>query len=283
MEKYIPLDKSWIIRMGMLDIINNKKTIIEFLNKQKNLGDDLLALKRIAENWGTNNPLDVGESGTLYRFVQFVLWKLNKENKIIKRGTLLNREITNNPKIINLSLKELLNLDNRTSQWASASVLLGNKEEIENPPNKLSLTYEAINHWKNNSPWIPKYDKTLERQAKAFLNLLKTGSINFSPEHSEDYCFARAFNLLTAKEGEKLFPSIKSHETNRIAEMEKAIQQAEKNLQIDSKDHRVIQAVVMRQLSLKKSFSILNKNAVNKTWPQFWDFIDYSKTYLNYF
>lgn len=273
--RYTPLDKSWIIRMGLLDLVNSKKTILSFLNNQKNLSDDLLALKRVAENWSTNNPLDVGESGTLYRFVQFALWKLNKSNKVIKRGTLLSRNVCTNSDIINLPIKELLKIDNGTSQWASASVLLGNEERIANPPNKLKLTYEAVEHWKNNSPWISRQDKTIKRQAKAFINLIKTGTLNFIPEHSEDYCFARAFNLITPKEGERLFPSLAGHETNRLEEMEKAIKQAENNLPIDSKDHRVIQAVVMRQISLGKTFSVLHKEAVNKTWPQFWDFINY--------
>jgi hypothetical protein len=179
----------------------------------------------------------------------------------------------NNPEIINLPIKEILKLDNGTSQWASASVLLGSKEKIENSPNKLRLTYEAVKHWNHNETWKPRYDPTIERQAQAFLNLLKTKSLNFTPKHSEDYCFARAFDLITPDIGKKKFPSIIGHETNRITEMEKAISQAESNQAIDSKDHRVVQAIVMRQISKSKPYDIVNKNCVNKTWPQFWDFI----------
>jgi len=276
MEKYIPLDKSWIIRMGVLDLVNNKNEIISFLNNQDNLGDDLIALKRVAENWNSSLELDVGESGTLYRFIRFALWKLGKENKIIKRGTLVNRNITDDSKIVNLSLNELLKLDNGTSQWASASVLLGNTERVENPPTKLTLSYKAVEHWTNSKIWNPKSDKTIEKQARAFLDLLKTGKIDFIPEHSEDYCFARAFNLLDSKEGERRFPSLRGHETDRIVEMEKAIQQADNNIPVDSKDHRVIQAIAMRQREKGKNTVIVNKNVVNKTWPQFWDFLNRS-------
>ena len=105
MKNYIPLDKSWTIRMGILDIINSRDSIRHFLNNQETLGDDLIALKRVAENWNSNNPLDVGESGTLYRFIRFALWKSGKEREIIKKGTLKKRDICNNSEIINWPLK----------------------------------------------------------------------------------------------------------------------------------------------------------------------------------
>ena len=139
------------------------------------------------------------------------------------------------------------------------------------------MTHEAIEHWKNNKPWIPKYDKTIEKQAQAFINLIRMGTLEFAPKHSEDYCFARAFNLITPKEGEKRFPSIRGHETDRIEEMEKAIQQADNNHPVSSKDHRVIQAIVMRERAKGKNPIILHKEAVNKTWPQFWNFIKFIK------
>ena len=49
LQKYIPLDKSWIIRMGALDIINGSNDIKKNLDKQKDLGDDLIALKNISK------------------------------------------------------------------------------------------------------------------------------------------------------------------------------------------------------------------------------------------
>ena len=71
MKKFIPLDKSSIIGMGLLDIINGYKDIETFLGQQKILSENLLALKRASELWRTNEPIDVGESGTLYRLLQF--------------------------------------------------------------------------------------------------------------------------------------------------------------------------------------------------------------------
>ncbi len=275
---YIPLDKSWIIRMGILDITNGYEDIINFLKKQDWLGEDLLALLKVSMDWNTNNPLNVGESGTLYRFVKFALWKQGKEREIIKQGTLKDRKICDSQEIVNWPLEKLLDLDNGTSQWASASVLMGNKEKVKNLPNKLKLTYEAIEHWnlkrKNDLCWEPRYDETIERQAKAFFNFLKTDKMYFVPRHSEDYCFARAFGLITSKKGEEEFPSLIGHETNRIKEMEYALKEAKKYEHISSKDHRVVQAIAMKYMGEGIVLDIENPDSVNKSWPRFWGFLD---------
>jgi len=175
-EKYIPLDKSWIIRMGVLDIIHGYKDVQNFLKEQTNLGEDLLALKRAAKDWTSSKPLDVGESGTLCRLLRFASWKFDLNKKFITRGTLTRRKITDDPQIINYPVAKLLKLDNGTSQWATASVLCGSKELIKNPPYKLQLTYEAVDHWNSqrqiNKIWVPRLDETLLRQAEAFVDLL---------------------------------------------------------------------------------------------------------------
>jgi hypothetical protein len=277
-NKYIPLDKSWIIRMGILDLINGYKDINSFLEKQSSLSDDLIALKCVAENWDNESPLDVGESGTLYRFVRFYLWKSGKEREIIKTGSLKNRKICNNPEIINWPLAKLLSLDNKTSQWASASVLMGNKEKIEIQPEKLRLSYEAVEHWnkqrKKKECWLPKFDSTIRIQARAYIDILKLKHAQFVPKHSEDYCFARAFNLINPEEGLRKFPSLESHETNRINEMEIAIKQAEQGY-LESKDHRIIQAIVMERASKGKNIRVAYPKSVSKSWPLFWDFMKY--------
>ena len=273
-HKYIPLDKSWIIRMGILDVLNGYNDIGKFLDTQEDLGEDLMALKRVSEKWDTQESLDVGESATLYRFVRYALWKKGEERGIIKKGTLRNRKINDNATIIKWPLQKLLELDNGTSQWASAAVLMGNKERIENAPFKLQVTYDAKEHWKwqrkRKEVWHPKYDETIEKQAMAYIGLLRTGKLIFHPLQPEDYCFARAFNLVTAEEGEKRWPSLKGHETNRIDEMEKAIKLAEEGV-VESKDHRIVQALVMKH---RNKLRVLHKDAVNKSWPKFWGLIE---------
>src|SRR6185437_2212895 len=97
LKYFIPLDKSWMMRMGMLDLLHGKPRINEVLAAQKKLGDDLQALQRCALAWNVDQPLDVGESGTLYRFLQFASWKLHLDKHFILRGTLEKRPITCDP------------------------------------------------------------------------------------------------------------------------------------------------------------------------------------------
>jgi hypothetical protein len=278
LKKFIPMDKSWIIRMGILDLVNGYNDIEVFLSQQPKLNDDLLALQRAVNVWKTNEPVDVGESGTLFRLLQFASWKLGLNKQFIKHGTLPHRQINTDPNIVNWSAQELLRLDNATSQWATASVLLGNPERIANPPFKLQVTYDAVEHWKKqrekNLPWEPRYDETITNQALAFLEILKGNKPEFIPEQAEDYCFARIFGYVTQTQGESNWPSLKGHESNRIEEMEKVIALAEAGQEIPSTDHRVVQAVVMWGLVNHKSIILTHPEAVNKTWPQFWDFIN---------
>lgn len=267
--------------MGVLDILNGCTDIDVFLDNESNLGDDLLALKRASVSWSSKDPINVGESGTLYRLLQFASWKRGLNKKFILSGTLLERTIANDPNIIKLSQKELLTLDNNTSQWATAAALLGDTERITNPPYKLQLTYEAIDHWnaqrKKSESWIPKRDETIFHQAEIFLELLKGEAPLFIPQQAEDYCFARVFNFVTKKYGESKWPSLKGHESNRINEMETTITVAERGESIFSKDHRVIQSLAMWGEINKKKLTIVSPESVNKSWPQFWDFIEWSR------
>lgn len=278
---YIPLDKSWIIRMGVLDIVNGRSGIIDFLNKQKNLGDDLIALQKAAETWNTHESIDVGESGTLYRFLQFASWKLELNKKFIKSGTLKNRKIIEDPNIVNLSQEELLKLDNNTSQWASASVLSGDSERLTNSPFKLKVTYEAVEHWnkkrKEGKVWEPKYDMTIKNQAETFLKLLQKQKVGFIAEQAEDFCFAYAFGYISLEEGDKKWPSLRTHESDRIEEIERSLKAAKEGKEIYSKDHRVVQAIAMWGTLNSRKMNILYPESVNKSWPQFWDFLAYAK------
>ena len=167
-------------------------------------------------------------------------------------------------------------MDNRTSQWASVAVLLGNEESIENPPYKLDLTYEAVSHWKEQREkgkcWEPRYDETILRQAETFLRLLNKEKPPFEPRQPEDYRFAYAFGLITKEEGEARWPSLRGHESNRLEEQDA----------IYSKDHRVIQAYAMRQKVNGKEIKVKYPESVNKSWPQFWKFLTDSPYLLYY-
>jgi len=268
---YIPLDKSWMIRMGVLDLVGGYDGCVGFLVRHlDDLSDDLQAMCLASLQWRLNLPLYVGESATIYRFLKFASWKLGQDREFVIRDTLKNRDICDDPEIVDWSLERLLTLDNGTSQWASASVLMGNEERIPNPPYKLQLTYDAVKHWKtarsNKRRWEPRYDKTILKQALAYLQWLRDGHIKFVPMQAEDYCFARAFGIITQEEGEKRWPSLRGHESNRYIEMEDALHQKE----VTSKDHRVVQAVAMLKGG---DATFMYPGCVNKSWPQFWRFL----------
>ncbi|MEK6859206.1 MAG: hypothetical protein AABX54_00170 [Nanoarchaeota archaeon] len=272
---YIPLDKSWMIRMGVLDLVNGYGDSIKFLKLHYDeLCSDLQALYPASIQWKNGEVVDVKESGTLFRFLKFASWKFEIDVKFKVSGTLRGRKVCNDASIINLPLERLLILDNGTSQWASASVIMGNPERIANPPYKLQLTYDAILHWKTlrnkGECWKPKFDETILAQASAYIQWLKDGKMDFVPLQAEDYCFARAFNIINAEQGEKRWPSLRGHESDRISEMEKALQEKE----VSSKDHRIVQAVVMLR---KSKDGIIYPECVKKSWPQFWRFFrDYT-------
>ena len=281
-NKFIPLDKSWLTRVGVLDIINGYADIERFISDQKDINDDILAIRNASIAWRKNQKINVGESATLYRLLQFASWKLKLNKVFIKEGSLKDRKITDDPNIVNFNQTKLLNLDNGTTQWATATVICGDRERLDNPPQKLKETYDAVLHWetqrKKGLCWEPKYDQTIERQVKTFLDLLNNKEVNYTPLCSDDYCFARVFNFINKKNGEKFWPSLIGHETNRIEEMEYAIKEAEETANvansITSKDHRVIQALAMWGVVNNKKLVFKNHNSVNKSWPKFWEFLE---------
>ena len=276
-DKLIPLDKSWLTRVGVLDIINGYTDIEKFIDSQEDTNDDILAIKIASIAWRNNQQINVGESATLYRLLKFASWKFELNKIFIKEGSLRHRQITDNPNIVNFNQTKLLKLDNETTQWATAVVICGDKERLINPPLKLKETYDAVEHWeirrKRGLCWEPKYDETIERQVKVFLDLLNNKETNYTPLCSDDYCFARVFNLINKENGEKFWPSLLGHETNRIEEMEHAIKEAEETSDITTKDHRVIQALAMWGIVNDKKLIFANPNSVNKSWPRFWDFL----------
>lgn len=274
---YIPWDKSWIIRMGILDLVNGKTEVLSFLDAQENLGGDLIALREALQSWNADEPIDVGESGTLYRFLKFASWSLSLEKKFILQGTLQDRAIANDPSIVHLAQEDLLKIDNGTSQWASAAVLLGDSRRMEHPPFKLALTYDAVRHWQKQRAgglaWEARRDQTILRQAEAFTRLLRGESSDFIPQQAEDFCFAYCLFDLSAEEGERRWPSLRGHESDRITEIEREFLAARNRREVTSRDHRVVQAVAMWGRLHNKRISFASPQAVAKSWPQFWYFL----------
>lgn len=268
LQALIPLDKAWMIRMGMLDLQAGKTEVRDYLiAHQSELGDDLLALLRVLSGWGSARPLDVGESGTLYRFTQFLLWLQKSDQRIDTRGTLQTRTLHDDPVIIDDSIEELLQLDGGTSQWASAKVLFTDVQAstLAKAPYHLQMSIEAKKQYTRE--WVPRKDQTIQRQAEAYYRWRQGKEMKFAPQQAEDFPFAAAFGVMTIDGGAKRWPQLHNHETDRIEEMKQLLATDT----IDSPDHRIVQALAMRYP--ERTVTDRAKKAVNKTWPQFWEFL----------
>lgn len=300
---FIPLDKSWINRMALLDFVNGSGYSIRFLKLHYDeLGDDLKNTYRAyTELREGKKEVHVGESGTLYRFLKFLSFKKNLDLELIPEGTLVDRveNFCDNPDMVNWPLEKLLNTKEKTTQWASAAILLGNSEKIENNQ-KLRASKDAVSHWyrrrNNRQYWEEHHDLNILTQAIGYLSLLKGKGTNYILNHAEDYCFARAFGFITKEEGEAKYPSLKGHESDRIVEMEKQLSNFKENKLIESDDHRVVHAISMKdavkrkgQIRMKVESGIYpieiiqeiqnkfsNTGCVAKSWPKFWNFLEYS-------
>jgi len=255
--------------MGMLDLQSDSNRCLDFLQTYDGeLSDDIKALQRILKQWGSDEALDVGESGTLYRFVQYLCWLNGSTQQIKTRGTLRARKLTDNPAIIDYSIEQLLKLDGGTSQWASAAVLF---TDINMPdrsyPYHLQMSLNAKQYYAEcGGLWEPRCDATIQRQATAFFNWRTSGDMIFTPVQSEDFPFAVAFGVMTTVEGEQRWPQLRNHETDRVVEMGRLLNSET----IDSPDHRVVQALALRYPD--RVLTSRSKKAVTKSWPQFWLF-----------
>ncbi|MES2059582.1 MAG: hypothetical protein V4438_00970 [Patescibacteria group bacterium] len=284
LSEFLPLDKSWINRMGILDLRFRKATTVGFLKKQTDLPDDLKALLAASIAWRRGDlNIPVGESGTLLTFLSFLSWMPGgREAHFIRNRTLIERDLDGDPSIVNEPIEKLMQRRSKTSQWASAAVLCRNDEKVmENPPYRLGMTYEALEHWKKcyqeGVAWKPRADQTTLKQAECFLDILAGKKPSFEVLHSEDYCFGRVFRFITPDEGRQRFPSILNHESNRIQEVERALYQMRNYTPVTSDDHRVVEAVYMYATYRGHVITIQNPGCVSKGWPKFWEFMKYAE------
>ena len=300
----IPLDKSWINRMALLDSINESDYAIRFLGEHYDeLGDDLKAAhKAYVELKQGRKEIHVGKSGTLYRFLKFLSFKENLNLELIPEGNLIERSkgFCDDPDMVNWPLEKLLNTEDKTTQWASASILCGSTEKIENQNLKIRASYSAVDHWykrrDQGKQWKEQHDLIIHSQALAYLNILDGKTFNYIPQDAEDYCFSRAFGFITKEKGEAKYPNLKGHESDRIVEMEKQLSNLSSRILVDSDDHRVDQGIAMFYVTQNKDRIIKAMNqgmtketvvervqskfsdpyCVSKSWPQFWKLIEYS-------
>jgi len=262
----LPLSKSWVIRMLFLDMIYGEKSgyqAIGYIQAQdkKYLSDDILAALDCAQNYIKGNHVyDVRNAGTVCRFLVYIMQGKKYE---LRLGEQLQRRIKKWPDNLNkLSVAELLKLG--TSQYASAALLLG-AEPTEKLHPKCLLAVEARKaYFENGGKWLSRYDEVIVGQLENFLYKKEIKS-----PIAEDYCYLRAFNLITHDEGQKQWPELANHESNRLKVMEEICVDFDRQIEAPD-DHRVVMAVALRQTSLGLPVRVSNKECVAKSWPQFW-------------
>jgi len=62
-QSFVPYDKSWLMRMGVLDLLDHSSRTVNFLNRNYGkLSEDLKSLLRASEEWPKSKEIHVGES-----------------------------------------------------------------------------------------------------------------------------------------------------------------------------------------------------------------------------
>lgn len=271
----MPWHKSLIIRFVFQDVTHGKieRSIKWLEDNYGSLGDDLQATLRTLQQFKAGKDLDVGESGTLLRFWRYYLLSIGDTRRIIVRGTARKRQFYAGEDVIDMDTEELLALDDGTSQWASIAALCG---RIERPvgelPGHLELTFNAIKLWQDakfyQEMWPARKDRYIIEMVEAWLEWRRTGIMKLKVDNAEKVFLAAMFGLITAEEAHQQFPQMIHHESNRI----KAIKRYRHWwwLIVGSRDHRIVQGLAMR--GRRRWF--LHRHCVNKTWPQFWRFME---------
>ena len=262
-QALLPWHKSLIIRFAFLDLIAGipERSIRWLDDHYDELGDDLRALLRTLKQYLAGENLDVGESDTLRVFWIKFLEHTNEKRKIITRGTLDNRDP----------------LDQESSKWASADVLLGKRPPAVDP--HIALTYQARNEWEQATErgemWPARKDDIITECIEAYAEYKRTGVMELRLNNSEKGCQGVAFGLISWREMRRRWPKSVNHESNRPEAMRIAMRRARLRkvlrwLKIDSDDHRVVMAMAMLGVPYE-AFS--NPMCVTKSCPFFWDIL----------
>jgi hypothetical protein len=285
-EATIPLDKTYMRIMLALDDMHSFTDTDEIIQPYNSeLPDDTRMFRLALEDYSADEPIRVGEGGANYRTMLYRSLIDSTPRSFVKDGSLVGRNIYQEVDLLTMTNTQLLGLNRGTSQYLSARFLWDPEAQISsseiNSHYKLKIVKEAVEHWydarQKGEPWSPRKDVTIRRQAESYLKMHSTLELdtNFYMEQSEDYCFARVYGLATPADGERKWPALRDHESDRINSMEIAIEQATTGQIINVNDHRVVQAIAMRFGLPPERFK--HPDCVKKSWPRFWEFISLAR------
>lgn len=271
LEPLLAFEKSWYVRLGLLDLIAERDTTARSLNAYAGpLSNDLTVVRdTMPLILGGEKHIDVGEGGTWARFLQFASAKYGWGLVLEKSGSLSGRPDEFTPDSLTAPLAHLGRMNRQSSQIASAAVLSGSKEPIpQNASYHLRMSYEAKDFWNQNQDmdvWPEQRDRTFRRQAIAWIGWLATGRMEFSPIQPEDYVFARVFGIMTPRDAQSLgWYSLAGHESNRFDDLEEAIADAYAGNVVSINDHRP-------NIALRWKFGpdlrLARLESISKSWP----------------
>lgn len=275
-KELLPWDKSWIIRLAFLDLINGIgpwRAMYWLEQHRDELSDDLLALLRTLKQYQRGEALDVGESATLLRFWRYFLWMRGDKRAIIVRGTLKSRRVDINPALIAWEVDALADRHHeKSSQWASAAILHGKNGRRHDIDPHIALSYEAREEWlaslRENRMWTPRKDANITECMATWVMWRQYGFMPLVVDNAEKACQAVAFGLMTPDEMAERWPKSLNHESVRPDAMRQALAHP---WWIVSNDHRVVMSMALLGVP-RECFS--NPDCVAKSFPRFWDFLN---------
>ena len=276
----IPQCKSWTNKHLFLDALaghdEDYDIVHDFIHDTNN---DIEAGLIAAQGWVEGrDEIFVGESATVYRMYLGASWKFDRNVHFAKTGTLLTREVCQDPSVLEMSFDELQKIDHGTSQWPTVQALLGNPKRAADPGEQLAITYEAIEDWQQcregGQLWIPRRDAALTRHAGFFFDLLRGRNPVFTAKSAEDFAVLGAFGFMSPEELAIAFPSLPGHETNRPAELACTLEEYKKGEKLSTKEHRLIPAFKVKGLFENVEVEFEHPEVVDKSWPQIWDLLE---------
>ena len=291
----LPISKSRAIRLLLLGLRDHDDRVTKSLlrlSENIQLPDDVSRMWGACRFWHGQKNIHVGESATVLRF----LWWFNQVQKagknFVRKKTLLDREITLDPEMLSWTIFDLLDkskVPEGTSQLASAASLCTPWQYVRvttKCPHQLQITYQVLDEWNVylKTGKLPEagIDPTIEAQAKAFIRVNTGGEWQFEMAQQEDFPFAYIMlGEWALTEAKKQWPSLANHESNRFTEVEQAKNEWLTMNTVSSRDHRVIQAVALFALlkgykPKKIKAGIKYPEAVAKSWPAFYHFLDWA-------
>jgi hypothetical protein len=257
--------------------------VVELANTAGNHGEDIQAAIRVGRQLqDPESVLQPGDSRTLLIYTRVHLYTRGMFDREIELTSMqVSREVEDDPEILGMSLLDSLSLSGGTTQWASALILLQGREDWEIkdllatiPKEQHTMILRSVRVRNELQQNIRKQkpfelteadrERTITGEAQHLFTRLSTG-LNplIVPTHSEQVIQAVMNGSITLKEAERNFPMLRQHETDRIAELTKVMNQEV----VDTPDHRMFFGAVNTRD--EPEFTERSERAGNKTAPKF--------------